>query len=82
VLDHGRSVSDAAKLDNLMVWMPWQLEPFCTRTQKVIHDTMGSRNLTLSEFMAFLEILLMIEEYLPSMQWGMLIDKWIDSHQF
>ena len=33
---------------------------------KVIHSTMGNRNLTLSEFVAFLEILLASEEYLPS----------------
>ena len=33
---------------------------------KVIHGTMGNRNLTLAEFMAFLEILLASEEYRPS----------------
>ena len=33
---------------------------------KVIHSTMGNRNLTLSEFVAFLEILLASEEYRPS----------------
>ncbi len=33
---------------------------------KGIHGTMGNRNLTLSEFMAFLEILLTSEEYRPS----------------
>jgi ATP-dependent helicase/DNAse subunit B len=33
---------------------------------KVFHSTMGNRNLTLSEFMASLEILLTSEEYRPS----------------
>jgi len=33
---------------------------------KVIHGTMGNRSLTLSEFMAFFEILLASEEYRPS----------------